>query len=243
MKTLRLLFCALFVVFTGVVFAACGKTEQPKNFDVNKIMLSSIDEFEYNGSSQVRKVSYPNVDIKVQYSFDKTNFKQLKDLQTINVDEYEVYYQISADGYNTYVSQNPMRFSITQRPYEVEIENYNYIKSSNSSLSVGYTTIGNIVPGDTLNLEFIYGNEDFNIQNVEYGDVYEIHCRISNPNYNLIYEKSTLTITDNFVVENEHGVKGYYSDIKNALNSAEYGDVLKLNSNYTILESDLASIH
>ena len=232
MKTLKIMFCALFVLCGSFVFAACGEKQ---NFDSSKILVGTIDEFVYNGSSHAVQVDYVGMGVNVTYALeeDRNNFKPLSQLETKDVGTYNVYYRLSAKGFNDYTSSGTISFEVLPRTLEIFIEDYVLIKSDTTNLSFGYTTIG-IVDNEDVGLQFDLG-ADFNRDTVEYGDEFDISCSITNPNYTLISDTAKLYVKDFISVEDGAGNEvAYYADIQEAINNATDGQVLVLNSNYSI---------
>ena len=60
---------------------------------------------------------------------DKENFKPIEDFNFVNAGTYEVYYKLSAKGYNSYVSNESLELIIQPRDAEVLL-NAKYVKSS-----------------------------------------------------------------------------------------------------------------
>lgn len=253
MKKLRVLICSFFVLCCGLVFVACGeeKTEM-KDFDVNNIIIDIQKEYIYNGENQAFDVSYEGVDVDVKYAFidDKDSFKSLSELGTKNVGVYNVYYQISADGYNDYTSTGTIEFEIKPKDVEVIIADYMWMKSSNKVNIPGSTVVGNDISEDNLNINIQIGRKFegetatgnvFDIAQAKYGEKYDITCEINNSNYNLIYSPAKLHVVDyvslkdsdgNFVKEGDN-VK-YLSTIEEAIAEAENNYTLVLNGDISI---------
>ena len=236
MKTLKIMVCALFILCGGLIFAACGKTA---DFDVSKISISSIDEFTYDGKSHAVSVAYQGVNVNVSYALseDKGNFKSLNQLATKDAGTYNVYYKLSAKGYNDYISSGTLKFTVHPRPFEVFINDYVWVKNDQiEDLNFGYTT-GGLVPTDDVGLEFQI-SDNFNPETAQYGEEYDIVCSITNPNYELVAPEVSLVVKDVVdLCDNQGNTIGYYKGIKDALENAQPGHVLVLNQNVAIDET------
>ncbi len=236
MKTLKIMFCALFVLCGSFVFVACG---EKKDFDSSKILVGTIDEFVYDGNSHAVEVAYAGMGVNVTYALegDKNNFKPLSQLPTKDAGTYNVYYRLSAKGYNDYTSSGMVEFTVLPRTLEIFIDDYVLIKSQEvDELSIGYTTIG-IVDNEDVGLEFSCGS-DFNLNNVEYGEEYDITCSITNPNYDLVSDEAKLYVKDVVTIEDAQGKEvGYHSNILDAYTNAVSGQTLVLYSNISFSET------
>ncbi len=237
MKTLKVLVCAIFVMFVGVVFVACRKDKvELNNFDENKIIISEIDEFTYDGNSHSVAVAYEGVDVDVTYALfnDKDNFKSLEDLPAVNAGIYNVYYRLSANGYNSFTSSGTIEFEILPKTLEIIMQDYVWFKSNPpSNLQVGYTSIG-IINNENIGLSFSFG-EDFDAENVQYGEEYDITCSITNSNYNLAAKPAKLYVKDYVSLNDSQGnFKSYYATIQDAIENALNGDTIVLNDRLSI---------
>ncbi len=231
MKTLRVIICALFVLCCGALFTACGK----EDFNENKMLLG-LTRFEYDGEAHAVEVMYGNEDIDVTYSTSKNGkFKSLKKLNLVDAGTYNIYYKVSADGYNDYVSKRPVEVIIAKKDFRVSIFDFNLIKSApNTNIQLAHSYIGHI-EGDEMGLEFVF-DEDFDRTNLEYGQSYEVGCTITNDNYNLIIERmGAIQVTDR--VEITRGeTTNYYPTLAAAVEDAQENETIYLNSDVEVTE-------
>ena len=228
----KVLVCALFVLCGGLIFTACGEKQ---DFDVSKINVGRIDEFIYDGSNHAVQVNYEGANANVTYALEenKNVFLPLNQLPTRNIGTYNVYYKLSAKGYNDYVSSGTIEFTVVPRTLEIVLDDYVWIKNnSEEDIKIPYMMVG-LVNGDNVNLE--YNIHEFNRASAQFGDVHNIEFAIANSNYNLEYNTKTLTVK-NFVdlCDAEGNVVGYYSNIQEALNEAENGQRIVLNKDLSI---------
>ena len=239
MKSLKILLCSLAVIFSGFVFVACGKSE-PKNFDVSKIVIG-IDELVYNGEAQAIGVSYPNVKTNVMYALenDKNNFKSVEDLGLVDAGTYNIYYRLSASGYNSYTSDEVLELTITPKTLNIRPDKINmYEKKANLAGAQIYP--GYVMYGACEDLNVTFELVDFDIATAKYGDVYTVSASVSSPNYNVVCEgennqKATLTITDSIELQDSLGnVVDGYGNFQEALDNAEDGYVLVLNEDVEV---------
>ena len=239
MKKLKICLCAMLVLFSGVMFAACGEKNQ--DFNIESIQVVGETSFVYDGESHVFAVKYQNIDLNVTYSInDRTNFKTAENLNVVNAGSYNIYYKLSATGFNDYISSEAIPVTITPREATIIVGENNTILNSNlnnQDYIVGnklkeynWSTSG-IVPGDRIELEIEIGNrlegavetqETFNKDTAEAGDVYKLHAISSgNQNYNLSFQDGKLTITDNVALVKADGTVAYYSNLQDAITEAD----------------------
>ena len=110
---------------SGFVFAACSEN---KDFEVNKIEVVQ-DEFTYDGNAHAITFKYPEAKLNVAYALesDKDNFKSLEELGIKNAGTYNVYYKLSAEGYNDYKSTQTIEFTIVPKDVTITVEDvYKY---------------------------------------------------------------------------------------------------------------------
>ena len=104
------MFALVFAVMSAFVLTACaGK------WDATKIKVGTTT-FAYDGSSHVFEVDYEEakVDVTVTYSTTATGeFKPASELSFVNVGTYSLYYKLTAEGFDDYVSAEPVEFTIT----------------------------------------------------------------------------------------------------------------------------------
>lgn len=224
MKKLKIAMCALLVLCSGFIFAACGEN---KDFDVNKIQIVE-DEFTYNGESHAITIAYPGVDVDVEYALegDKDNFKSLEELGLKNAGTYCVYYKLTAEGYNTYISEQTLEFTILPREVNVNVRDVYALKSDGVSETVlpDWSHSG-IITNDTLGLSFSVGNNveyntEFDSENVQVGDKYSIVGASSNSNYSVNFIGGYLYVIDYVQLNNGTEVT-YYSTLKEAVENAD----------------------
>ena len=237
MKKLRIIICALFVLCGGLFFAGCKDEETFINFDVNKIAVGETHEFTYNGRSQAVSVSYDDmaIDVDVTYALknDKNNFKTLEDLETENTGTYEVYYKLSAEGYNSYVSEGTLEFTVVPRNTEIYLQDYIWIKSENQTeIDVQYYA-NNVVENDDLQLTFDFG--EFDTTSAQYGDEHEITCLGGNNNYTYSFDFATLYVRDYVeVYDNQENLKNCYTNLDDAFNNVQDGETIAINDNFEV---------
>lgn len=130
MKKLKITICSLLVLCSCFVFAACSEDPADKNFEVSKFEIGKT-EFVYDGQSHVFELEYEGVDIEVEYSLTKNNFEDADELNFKGNSEtattYDLYFEVSAEGYNDYISENPVRIKIVPKAVELKVgSNYSY---------------------------------------------------------------------------------------------------------------------
>ena len=132
---MKKILCSLLVLCSCFVLAACTPIEGAENidFDASKFNIKAT-EFVYDGNSHVFQVEYENENLDVQYSIDKTNFFTAEKLGLVGnattAENYFVYFKVLADGYNEYVSIDPIVVRIVPNVVELKI-NSNYAYFSN----------------------------------------------------------------------------------------------------------------
>ena len=227
MKTLKVAICAIFVLFAGLVFGACG---EKKDFDASKIVVNEINSFVFDGNVHAVEVSYPGVDISVEYSLESNgNYVTLNELEVSDVGTYKVYYKIYAKGYNEYFLSKPVDVTITPRDVEIQVQDFNYIKSADNDI-LPAIMISNTVPGDEIGLE--YDAVNFDKTTAEYGDEFVLTCGTNNPNYNLNVTPATMLVTDYAkTVDGAGNVTNYYTSVQNAINNLAVGEKIVLDAN------------
>ena len=225
-----MIICALFVLCCGAIFSACGE----KNFDESKIVVGQT-QYTYDGEKHMLSVDYEGKNPKVTYSLNnKKNFKSLNKFNFVNAGTYKLYYRLSADGYNTYTSKGYLELTIAPRDLEVSLFDYALMKSdTNAEIFFSSSTYG-AIEGDDVGLEFVY-EDGFDKENLQYGDTYEVGCTISNPNYNLVLNRTaTLTVSDYVQITKADSTVNYYSNLQDAIYAAEEGETVTLNKNISV---------
>ncbi len=252
MKNLKIALCALLVLCSGIMFAACGGGK--KEFDEAKISVGSVSQVEYDGNSHIFTVSYKDVkDLTVTYSQARNGtFVSAANLGLVDAGDYEIYYKLSADGYEAYVSETPVSFSITKRLYDFKYSSSNYTFNVNNDfdehavISYNDNSIArdHIVPTYNIhsnkdgNLKLPTKKEELeNLANEEYkielvgidGDGVN-NYEFSTENG---YETANLKLIDN-VLMTHNGKETYYHTLKEAINNAEDNDVIQLNADVEV---------
>ncbi len=228
MKTLKIMICALFVVCGGLMISGCG--EKKKDFDISKININEFTEYVYDGNPHAVTVSYSDTKANVTYALadNKTDFKSIKDLGLVDVGTYNLYYKLSAKGYNTFTSSGTLELTIVPRNLYVYMNDVTLMKSKLNT-SFAYSTEGTI-SGDDTGLDYSFG-DDFDLSTVEYGDVYDIVWSITNPNYNLVAPNVKAYVKDYVQLNDSFGnLKAYYANIQDAIDNAEQGETVVLNN-------------
>ena len=142
MKKLKIAICSLLVLCSCFVFAACGDVyaEELENFNANLFEIGKT-EFVYDEQAHVFEVEYEDVELTVTYSLDNTNFESAAELNLVNAGEYEVYYKVSADGYNDYVSANAVTVKIVPNVVELKVGNsYTYYSTLDAAVAAAGDT-------------------------------------------------------------------------------------------------------
>ena len=232
MKTLRVIICAVFVLCCGFIFNACALK---KDFSESNIVIGE-NQFVYDAKAHAVEIDYKGVDVEVTYALEnnKNNFKPLKSLKLVNAGTYNLYYRLSARGYNSYTSNGTVELTIKPRDVVVTIEDCNLVRSFQSEIFLGHSVDGEI-PGAPINLQFDFGY-DFDRNNLELGETYKITCSTNNRNYNLIANEATLTVVDYIQINKGNGTVEYFSDLQEAVNAAEVNDTITLNENIYLNE-------
>ena len=230
MKTLKAMFCAMLVLCGSLFFAACGEN---KDFDLSKISINSNTEFVYNGNAQAVRVGYNGVPVNVTYALaeNKDHFMPLSQLPTKDVGEYELYYRLSAKGYNDYTSAGTIIITVKPRPVIVDLADATIMVSQNESdFAVGYATNVDIASED-LGLQFVYG-DGFDFDNLVVGTEFDLTCVATNPNYIVTANTSKLFVKDYVSRCDAQGqVLEYYSNLNDAFSEVQSGETLLLNGN------------
>ncbi len=119
MKTriFRSLFACMFVLMSSLVLTACGT----KDFEEEKIKVGNT-AFVYDGSSHIFEIDYEDDDVTESITYSTTadgEYKTANELSFVSAGTYEVYYKISAENYNDYVSAEPVEFTIAKASVSV----------------------------------------------------------------------------------------------------------------------------
>jgi len=122
MKKLKITICSLLVLCSCFVLSACDGADL-KTFDASLFEIGKT-EFVYDGQSHVFEVNYPGVDVEVEYSLTKTDFEDADELNFVGDDAeavtYNVYFEVSADGYKDYVSENAVQIKVVPKAVELK---------------------------------------------------------------------------------------------------------------------------
>ena len=242
MKKLKITLCALLVLCSGLIFAACGETK-PKEFNTEKISITNTEAV-YDGTSHIFEVEYEDVDLDVTYSVDKVVYKYENNLAFINAGTYDVYYKISANGYTTYVSENPVQMTISKKDAVVTVSDTIICKSDEVTTIAPDYTIAGLVGSDNFAVSFEIG------ENVETGSAYYpdlaqtgsayYHKLITNghANYNVVFDKTQngkVLVKDYVGVYSKTGeALGYVNKIADAYALLEEDAVIKLYSDINV---------
>jgi hypothetical protein len=155
---------------------------------------------------------------------DKYNFKTLSELGIKDAGTYNVYYQLSAEGYNTFTSEQTIEFTITPIDIVLSINDLYILKSDGVEETIypnWSRSEGTVLPNESMNLSF--SMENFNADNVQVGDVYHINAVAANPNYNVTYEGGYVYVIDYVEVRKDGLSTNYYSNLHDAVANATSG--------------------
>jgi len=231
MKKITTFACGALLLCSGIMFVGCK--EDLKTFDANKISVGATTVV-YNGKDQAFSVSYPNVETQVKYSLDNKSFVSVEELDLENVCEHDIYYKLSADGYEDYVG-GPINFKINPRDINVKIKPiFDYVGNRRTesqvvnSIVLEYEDASDLVKGDTLNI--VYDIDGYNKDTATSFYNYPIVGEDRDDNYNITIEGSTYRLGDKVIVETSTGGISYYSTIESAVKNAEQNSVIKLST-------------
>ena len=246
MKKLKLIACLCALLFCGVVFAACDDSSTSKPTIPNKNFFETLVEVDpnscvvtYDGQPHGLDISYPNVDVTATYSLSQNGtYVPVEELATVNVAEYDVYYQLNAKGYNTFTSPTPVRLTILQRELRLIIlEDSLFIKSSSSQdIKLNYS-LANMVGNDDLGLEFDYideNNQPMNKDQVQYREKYKIVPSISNGNYRLVEVGGGYLKIADYAQITKSETTNYYPTLEAAIEAAQDGDEIVINETINV---------
>lgn len=242
MNKLKLLLCAMCVMCSGFLFAACEPKLQ--NFDVNNLIVGETREFVYNKTPQVFSVEYAGVEETVTFSVDnKQTFVPLEELSMVNAGDYKVYFKLSAEGFNDYVSEE---FSVKINPIDdatVHIDDVVALASDKiENVNPQYSFNNVVLPGDYVDVQFSIGNKmsgkietdiAYNKDTAKAGEVYKIHGTSTNKNYNVRVFDGYLKLVD-YVQVGEDGSATYYSTLEEAIENVRYENKIYLNQHIEI---------
>ena len=232
MKKIKILACGSLLLCSGLMFAGCG--EEPKDFEVGKITVGS-QSVVYNGEEQIFSVGYTGEDVNVTYAKNTAeNFVSAADLNLENAGTYTIYYKLSKDGYNDYIS-TAQTFEISEKEITVTLPTItDYIANAktnqqlvNEVLSKYTYNQSDLVAGDTLGLNVSVGSYDKTLADA--GDEYVLTATDNDSNYDITVVNGSYKLIDVVSIE-KSGVTTYYPSIENAILNAQDGDTIKLNN-------------
>lgn len=231
MKKITTFACGALLLCSGIMFVGCK--EDLKTFDVNKISVGATSVV-YNGKDQAFSVSYPNVETQVKYSLDNKSFVSVDELDLEDVCEHDIYYKLSANGYEDLVG-GPINFRINPRDISVKIKPIvDYVENRRTesqvvnSIVLEYEDASDLVYGDTLNI--MYDVVGYNKDTATAINNYPIVGEDRDINYNITIEGSTYRLGDKVMVENSNGGFSYYSKVEEAVKNATQNSIIKLNT-------------
>ena len=245
MRKLKIGICALVLICSGLLFAGCNNEPELLSFNANQIVVGA-QSFTYDGSSHIFNVSYPGVSTTVTYSLDKQNFVSGTELNIKNAGRYNVYYKITAEGYNDYISK-PISLIVNKKSITLILNDVDLYKSQEFS-GFSYEFNRDIISGDVLSLNYIVldnSNIDNPVtitqENAVVGKTYTLTAEPdlfdeTTQNYNIHFINATATIKDVVEVESQGQSVSYYSNIKDAVENAQSGDTIYLN-NYVLYDA------
>jgi len=227
MKRLKVLTLGSLLMCSGLMFAGCGG-EELKTFDAANFEVGSQTTV-YNGQEQFFAVNgYAGA--TVTYSKDnKQTFVSAEDLDLKDAGTYTVYYKVSQEGYEDYISE-AQTFKINPKPITVTISTISdFVANAKTAEQIVnnltlYYSQGTIVPGDTLNID--YTVEDYETDtDKQAGDSYVISGVDSDNNYAITINNGLYKLIDAVSIADT-----YYSSFQEALAEAEAGDVISLHT-------------
>ncbi len=247
MRKLKITICAMLLLFSGIVFAACG--DDRLSFDASQFVITNT-EFTYDGDAHIFDVSYGDYDINVRYSLDGANFMSGLDLGLADAGTYKVYYKVSSEGYKDYVS-GQVDFVIKQLDVTATVQDYYYVISSDISIAdipyevnlegEGLTDDLKAELLDSIRFDTtqsVLGDDDIPSDKPTMpGD--EIPVAIIrdslNPNYNVNTNGGTIHfVTETVLVNADESIGGYYSTLTDAITNAADGATIKLYADITL---------
>lgn len=251
MKTLKILVCSLFVLCSAFFFAGCGTEPiETIDFDASKIEIIAIEANDqiYDGNPKAFGVVYPNEDVYVTYSTTiDGEFLPIQRLSTKNAGIHNLYYRISAYGYNDYTSPEPVSFEILKKQASISISDHIWIRSTYFAaepIVPSYTIVGQVGDED-LGVMFTFlteGNVVTLNNETEYNSVYNIQYTYTNTNYDLVLDVDynadpKLTVEDKLFIERS-STKSFYPDLQSAIDDLQSEDMsIKLNRDISLNQS------
>ena len=234
MRKLKITLCALLVLCSGLIFAACSG-EAPKDFNVENFEIKNA-EVVYDGDSHVFEVEYDEVELNVTYSVDQTVYKPASQMELVNAGTYDVYYKVSANGYNTFTSTRPIQMKINKRTATVTVGDTIICKTDEVTTIDPEYTISGLVGEDTISVSFGIG------KNVDTNADYVANLAVAGSRYNYTMEavdsdnytvaldaQGKILVKDYFEIAKVGSVVKYASTLEDAYALVEEGSVIKLN--------------
>ncbi len=234
-----------------------------KDFDISDLESKLVTELTYNGQKQAFYFDSSINGLNVKYSGDGENFKNINEFSGFkDVNTYSLYYQVSANGYNTYTSTDPVTFEIVPKELTIDfIAGHKYSKSSliniaeedykvndKFSFTKYFTdtlvkntdyTVDGLVAGDEadLKIKLYQGTTPIetknNLNTTSGGTSLSFGASINN-NYSITNNNNSVTIVDNFkrTKNSDKSFCQYYGDLQTAVNN------LDANGDILLLEFD-----
>lgn len=237
MKKLKVAVCALVLICSGLLFAGCR--DNSLSFDASQVVVGE-QTFTYDGGSHVFSVSYPEVETTVTYSLDNQNFVSAGELNLESAGTYEVYYKLSAEGYNDLVSAEPVSLNIEKKAVTLILNDIDLYKSQTFS-GFSYEYSSDVVEGDYISLNYIVQDRSdidnivtITQENAVIGNTYTLTAEpnlsdTTTQNYNIHIINSTVTMKDVVELQAQDESITYYSTVKEAVENAQAGDTIFLN--------------
>ena len=231
MKKITTFACGALLLCSGIMFVGCK--EDLKVFDANQISVGATSVV-YNGKDQAFSVSYPNVETQVKYSLDNKSFVSVDELDLEDVCEHDVYYKLSASGYEDFVG-GPINFKIIPRNISVKIptiteyfENRRDELQVVNSLELIYENANDLISGDKLDISLDV--RSYNKDSATTIGNYLIVGFDEDENYNITIENGIYRLSDKVIVETSAGGISQYSTIESAVQYVPQNAVIKLNT-------------
>lgn len=231
MKKLKIALSTIFMLMGCVVLAACGKSggETNRQFDAAKIEITN-EEVTYNGDRQSMLVSYVDENVNgifILYSTDEINYKSISEFGFVDAGRYDVFYKLSASGYDDYLSSEAVEFIINPAEITVDVDdvfvNVNWEDLPDMSYEI---SSGTVFGSDDLDISF----ECTPIDEIVEGQTYLIKAISNNPNYSVISNDGTCYAVNNVVVFND-GSFVSFETLTSALDNVANESIVKLFNN------------
>jgi len=180
-KILSLALSFALVITCAALLTACGS----KDFDASKIKVGETT-FTYDGNSHVYEVTYEELEIAISYSESKDGeFKPASELNYVNAGTYNLYYKVSAEGYNDYISSETTALTIAKRNLTIAVGNTTELVGQQERVKPSLTvTTGEVVEGDNLANEVSFA---YNIAGKTAGQTGTVVASSNSQNYNITF--------------------------------------------------------